>query len=1319
MPWPISQDYNEAVQTPLSSFTDPELKGGEVALNAMGLPIPCSGNFADVYQFQGASGSKWAVECFTREIPGLRERYVEVSKYLAENQLPFMVEFKFLQQGIRIRGQWYPVLKMNWVEGYTLNQFVRHALDKPKVLHTLCQIWVKMAVKMREARLAHCDLQHGNVLLVPAQKGASLGVRLVDYDGMCVPALDLLKSIELGHPNFQHPQRLREGTYGLEVDRFSHLVIYTALRALAVAGKALWDKYDNGDNLLFRQRDFEAPARSALFADLLRMEKPIRDLAGTLIDASKMRLEQAPLLEDLVPVQPVTEIKPKPATITVGETLALPESAPETNPFAEAFADAEVSAVRSKRQAARRPLWPWLAAGGGVVAVLLIVLIAVVGGKKDSNQLVNNPFKPPIGKGGKPPDDDKNKKKPDDHKNKKNIDHDRAVAQWALERGAQVSIECGVENWKSVNRVEELPDQPFSVKFINFYQPGKLTDDDMRRIRDLPKLETLMVVGQPITGTGLGHLKNVPRLGQLILNNSHIADDDLIHLKNLPQLMNLDLAGTRVSNKGLVHLEGCTNLRILSLDRTAVSNKGLSHLEGLTNLTSLNVDHTAVDDDGLIHLQKLVQLNNLTLGKVSDMGLAHLEGLAKLRFLNLSAPVGPLSNLGKLQQLRFLSLRGAAVDDNVLTHVKALPKLDALTLLETHVSDAGLVHLQELKSLKNVYLLNNHVTQDGANKLKAAIAICRIQLNGQEVLFNNQWDDLRLVGTTIKDDVLQMPAGAWLTTKKRYQGPIEVQLQVRSSNKKVSLTVYKIDFAVNLPNPDGWHNIRFIINKKNWEAWAGNELRFRQAPPPSWKFFPDSIRIAQNGNDALVEIKSLGVKDLAGPVQVVQPKDPKKPVLVKQKSRLPVPTAKEIAAADKKLRATYPELFGKDDFNSRQRLLSTMLNLARNANEDSALCFAALSQARDLAARNCNSRAVFETIHQLQDAFDIDTVSHLVRVMELALFNKDTVVENIFLIGLKSLDEAKNADQFGTAKLVALTRSAALRFPKDASSPIMLAVLANKEKLLKKIEEEYKKVKPLFPKAQADSGDTKAQKAVGRYCAFIKGDWQRGLPHLALCGEEALVALAERDLKNPQDAQDRADLANAWRVYADKAAGESTLAKTNIRQRAKTWALRAVAGLPEDGKAQVEDCLKISYGGKKYLKPGLVADFFQGPKLIRKRIDHSLDFKDGFSKDDKIPPNGFAARWSGFLWISEPGMYHFFVKCYGTFAVKVDNKEVFSSTKVNNQISTMRFLVEGLHPVEIQYQNLLGNANFRLGCSLSFGRERDSQKVLLYHVPRK
>jgi hypothetical protein len=301
MLWPLSQDYNEAVQSPARNFADPDLRTGQAVTNALGIPMPCSGNFADVYQVRCPDGTRWAVKCFTRGAPGLRERYQQISSHLAWARLPFTVDFAYLEDGIRVAGKWYPVLKMQWVEGLTLNQFVRQYADKPAMLEALLRVWSRMAKLLRAAGTAHCDLQHGNVLLVPGATANSLALKLIDYDGMFVPALDGSPPGELGHPSYQHPQRLHEGTYSLEVDRFPLLVVATALTALKVGGRALWEKYDDGDNLLFRQPDFETTSKSPLFYELLNLDDfTVRFFTENLIEAARKPLDQTPLLEDLL-----------------------------------------------------------------------------------------------------------------------------------------------------------------------------------------------------------------------------------------------------------------------------------------------------------------------------------------------------------------------------------------------------------------------------------------------------------------------------------------------------------------------------------------------------------------------------------------------------------------------------------------------------------------------------------------------------------------------------------------------------------------------------------------------------------------------------------------------------------------------------------------------------------------------------------------------------------------------------------------------------------------------------------------------------------
>ena len=260
MPWPTPQDYNEAVQNPLSAFPDAELKKGQVAVNNLGLPKPCSGAFAVVFKIK-VSPRSWAVKCFTSEVLDQQQRYDAISKHLATARLQYTVPFTYLQTGIKIQGKPYPLLKMEWIQGDSLGAYVEKNLSNPTALHALADKWVKMVTALQAASVSHGDLQHGNVLVVGGE------LRLIDYDGMFVPVLRGRKSHEIGHRNYQHPARA-ESDFGPQLDNFSAWVVYLSLVALALHPE-LWRKYSGGDECLFlRKEDFLAPSNSEVVRDL-------------------------------------------------------------------------------------------------------------------------------------------------------------------------------------------------------------------------------------------------------------------------------------------------------------------------------------------------------------------------------------------------------------------------------------------------------------------------------------------------------------------------------------------------------------------------------------------------------------------------------------------------------------------------------------------------------------------------------------------------------------------------------------------------------------------------------------------------------------------------------------------------------------------------------------------------------------------------------------------------------------------------------------------------------------------------------------------
>src|SRR5262249_18208245 len=114
--WPTPQDYNEAVQNLHINVQDADLKVAEVETSPLGLPRPITGSFASVYKVM-AGQRQWALRCFLRDIPDTQWRYGRIADYLKQHRLPYTVQFEFQFQGIQIAGRWYPILKMDWVEG--------------------------------------------------------------------------------------------------------------------------------------------------------------------------------------------------------------------------------------------------------------------------------------------------------------------------------------------------------------------------------------------------------------------------------------------------------------------------------------------------------------------------------------------------------------------------------------------------------------------------------------------------------------------------------------------------------------------------------------------------------------------------------------------------------------------------------------------------------------------------------------------------------------------------------------------------------------------------------------------------------------------------------------------------------------------------------------------------------------------------------------------------------------------------------------------------------------------------------------------------
>jgi hypothetical protein len=292
--YPGAAEYQRALQHPDLCLSDPDLAAAAVDLSPLGLPRAVSGNFASVFPLECPDGRRFVVRCFVRGPHDLEERYAAIREVLDETEAGWKASFEFQPAGIRVGQGRFPLVKMAWLPGVQLCRYVQEHLWDSSALLALAVRFAALVESLGSLGIAHGDLQHGNILVEPSGE-----LRLIDYDGMYVPALAGRPSGERGHRNYQHPGRTVDD-YGPDLDNFAAWVIYTSLLALSL-DPLLWGRLDGGDEcLLLRWKDFAHPERSAAFACLEdRPDGTLADLSRALRSLLTMPLHQVPPLPEL------------------------------------------------------------------------------------------------------------------------------------------------------------------------------------------------------------------------------------------------------------------------------------------------------------------------------------------------------------------------------------------------------------------------------------------------------------------------------------------------------------------------------------------------------------------------------------------------------------------------------------------------------------------------------------------------------------------------------------------------------------------------------------------------------------------------------------------------------------------------------------------------------------------------------------------------------------------------------------------------------------------------------------------------------------
>ncbi len=264
------------------------------------------------------------------------------------------------------------------------------------------------------------------------------------------------------------------------------------------------------------------------------------------------------------------------------------------------------------------------------------------------------------------------------------------------------------------------------------------------------------------------------------------------------------------------------------------------------------------------------------------------------------------------------------------------------------------------------------------------------------------------------------------------------------------------------------------------------------------------------------------------------------------------------------------EVYGREweaakSLAQKQALAKKLLERA-NQSTDTANRYVLLKVARDVAAQAGDAELAFRAIDTMASRYDVD--AYKLKGAALSQAAKSATLQKlrstIAKLSLELIDQAVEKDDFVAAKYVGGLAVDAARKAKEYA--LVKQIVARNEEV-EEIAKVYADIQEALATLKGNPVDPEANLEVGRYFCFVKGNWEHGLPVLALGVDGESKKLAVKELRGVSSAEDRAALGDGWWELASACEGT---AQKRLQGRAEYWYRQALPGLTGLVKDRVE-----------------------------------------------------------------------------------------------------------------------------------------------------
>ncbi len=269
--------------------------------------------------------------------------------------------------------------------------------------------------------------------------------------------------------------------------------------------------------------------------------------------------------------------------------------------------------------------------------------------------------------------------------------------------------------------------------------------------------------------------------------------------------------------------------------------------------------------------------------------------------------------------------------------------------------------------------------------------------------------------------------------------------------------------------------------------------------------------------------------------------------------RLPVPDAETLARAEKDLHERFKDLYAGKSPLLRNKLDQVIVH----GKEPPALRYVALKELQDLAAQSGDIRTAMQLAGRLSEQFQVDRLEAGREAVQAAA-GVDLPPQQVQAVLDQTLwlaAQARAEDRYDLAlRLAKVARTTADKVGK----PALVATAGRLESETAAASAESPAVQKALATLAKTPDDPGANRVVGLFRCLHQDAWEEGLPLLAKGSDEALKALAVKDLADPAEGKDCKEVADGWWALAER---EKGAAQQAFSRRAYHWYERAAPKL--------------------------------------------------------------------------------------------------------------------------------------------------------------